>query len=100
MKFAKKVLIFLIILIAIFFITYLGIYLYAKFSDKLPINTANNYYLYDKDNNLYTMNDKWIKLDDMSDNIINATLSVEDKNFYKHHGFDFLRIIKAIVYQP
>lgn len=96
MKFAKKVLIFLIILIAIFFITYLGIYLYAKFSDKLPINTANNYYLYDKDNNLYTMNDKWIKLDDMSDNIINATLSVEDKNFYKHHGFDFLRIIKAM----
>ena len=49
MKFAKKVLIFLIILIAIFFITYLGIYLYAKFSDKLPINTANNYYLYDKE---------------------------------------------------
>lgn len=96
MKFAKKVLIFLIILIAIFFITYLGIYLYAKFSDNYPINTANNYYLYDKDNNLYTMNDKWIKLDDMSDNIINATLSVEDKNFYKHHGFDFLRIIKAM----
>lgn len=97
MKIAKRIIKFSLILIAFVFMVYIGVYLYAKFSDKLPINTANNFYLYDKDKNLYTgMNDDWVKLDDISDNIINATLSVEDKNFYKHHGFDFLRIIKAM----
>ena len=28
--------------------------------------------------------------------LINATISIEDKNFYKHIGFDYLRIIKAL----
>ena len=28
--------------------------------------------------------------------MIKTTLNTEDKNFYKHHGFDFLRILKAI----
>ncbi|HHW69267.1 MAG TPA: PBP1A family penicillin-binding protein [Tenericutes bacterium] len=32
----------------------------------------------------------------MSDDIINATISIEDKHFFKHQGFDFLRIIKAM----
>lgn len=97
MKFAKKIIKFSLISIVIVITAYIGVYLYAKFSDKLPINTANNFYLYDKDKNLYTgMNNEWVNLDNMSDYIINATLSVEDKNFYKHHGFDFLRIMKAM----
>ena len=33
----------------------------------------------------------------MNDNIINATISVEDKNFYKHWGFDYPRIAKALL---
>jgi membrane peptidoglycan carboxypeptidase len=28
--------------------------------------------------------------------LINAVISVEDKNFYYHHGFDYLRISKAL----
>ena len=26
-----------------------------------------------------------------------ATISIEDKNFYKHHGFDYARIIKSMI---
>ena len=29
--------------------------------------------------------------------MINATIDTEDKNFYRHLGFDYLRIIKAII---
>ena len=37
-----------------------------------------------------------MKLKDISPNLINATISIEDKNFYKHKGFDYLRIVKAM----
>lgn len=33
----------------------------------------------------------------MSPYIIDATISVEDKNFYNHSGFDYLRIMKAML---
>ena len=65
-------------------------------SPKLSINSANGYYLYDKDKNLFTgNNNEWINLDNISTDLINATLAIEDKNFYKHMGFDYLRIVKA-----
>ena len=37
-----------------------------------------------------------VKLDEMSPKLIEATLVVEDKNFYRHFGFDIKRIIKAV----
>ncbi|HLQ72186.1 MAG TPA: PBP1A family penicillin-binding protein [Bacillota bacterium] len=37
----------------------------------------------------------WLDLDDMPEHVINATLSIEDANFYKHHGFDLKRIAGA-----
>ncbi len=91
----KKKLI-IIISVILFFILFLSsIYIYAKICPKLPITGANGYHLYDENNKLYT-NDKNIKIKNISKDLINATISVEDKNFYKHHGFDFLRIIKAM----
>ena len=78
-------------------VIYIGLYTYAKLSSKLPITSANQFYLYDKDGHLYSgSNEEWINLDQMSDYIIEATIAVEDKNFYKHQGFDFLRIAKAM----
>lgn len=37
------------------------------------------------------------QLDKISDDLINATISTEDKYFYKHIGFDYLRIGKAAI---
>ena len=77
---------------------YIGIYIYAKASSKLAINSANGYYLYDKNNDLMTgNNNEWVKLKEISPYLINATISIEDKNFYKHKGFDYLRIGKAMI---
>lgn len=76
---------------------YCGILIYAKISPKLAIDSANGYYLYDSNNNLIEEGtNEWISLDEMSEHIINATIAIEDKNFYNHSGFDFLRIIKAM----
>ena len=96
-KYITRILIVLLSLITLAILFIIGLYIYAKISPKLAINSANGYYLYDKDNKLFNgNNDEWINLNNISPNLINATISIEDKNFYKHQGFDFLRIIKAM----
>ena len=97
-KKSKKWLFIIIGVILFFIILYFGIYLYARMQPKLPITGANGYHLYDINGDVYTASsDKTVSLDEISDDLINATISVEDKNFYKHQGFDFLRIIKAMM---
>ena len=87
-----------LVLLLLAFLGYVGIYTYAKFTPILPIDTANSYYLYDGENNLISNSNRneWVDLDDISPYLINATISIEDKNFYNHQGFDFLRILKAM----
>ena len=86
-------------IIICFVVTFICIgFLYVKFSPKVIINTANSMVLYDSNNeSLFKGSEskEWISLDDISDHLINATISTEDKHFYKHFGFDFLRILKA-----
>lgn len=78
-------------------VIYIGLYLIAFLYPKLYISKSNTYYMYDNKDNLYpNSGDDWISLDKISNNVINATIAIEDKNFYNHHGFDYLRIIKAI----
>lgn len=36
-----------------------------------------------------------VKLDDIPDYVKQATVAIEDKNFYQHEGFDIKRIVKA-----
>lgn len=93
----KKWLFIILGFILLFVFIYFGIYLYAKMQPKLPITGANGYHLYDINENIYTASsNKNVSLDDISDYLINATISTEDKNFYKHQGFDYLRILKAM----
>ncbi|MDF2700977.1 MAG: pbpG, partial [Haloplasmataceae bacterium] len=45
-------------------------------------------------------NDKshtYITLKDIAPNMIKAIISIEDQHFYDHSGFDYLRIIKAVI---
>lgn len=72
--------------------------IYAKLSPKLPIDSANGYYLYDSEGNrIEEGTNEWISLEEMSPYIIEATISIEDKKFYNHGGFDYLRILKAML---
>lgn len=77
-----------------------SIYAYAFITPKFKINTSDNITFYDKKGeNIFENNKdyKYVKLDNISDNVKNAIISVEDKNFYNHKGFDFLRILKAML---
>lgn len=81
----------------ILLLVYSSFYIVARLMSKLPIQSANSFYMYDKDNHLFEgMNEDWIPLSEISPNLINATISIEDKHFYSHVGFDYLRIIKAL----
>ncbi len=82
-----------------FVFVHILLYAIAYFNPKVEIKTANSFSFYDADDNLFfTGNDnkEWIKLEEISPNLINATLAIEDKYFYKHKGFDYLRILKAM----
>ena len=91
MKKFKKLIKILTVLTVIFMFTYFGVYFIASLTNKLDISMSNGYYLYDKDERLINgTSDQWIKLDNISDYLIDATIAIEDKNFYKHQGFDYL----------
>ena len=57
-------------------------------------------FIYDHEENLIYQgsgSNDWVSLEDISPYLVDAVISVEDKNFYSHHGFDFLRIGKAFL---
>ena len=96
MKILKKLIIFSIILISILGLTYVSLLVFVK-NNPIDIKINNSFYIYDNKNSLVnSVSDEWIKVDDISENLIQATLSIEDKNFYKHNGFDYLRILKSM----
>ena len=97
-KKTKKILKIVIIPIILFIFIHIAVYTYCFITPKLEINKSQSFYLYDTKNELVFNDDKsWISLEDISPYLINATIFTEDKYFYKHIGFDYLRIAKAIV---
>ena len=44
----------------------------------------------------------WVDLEDIPENMKNAFIAVEDKDFYKHHGVNFVRTFAAMIneYSP
>ena len=98
MKWVKKIFKVSIFLSILFVGFHFVLYVYCKITPKIEINKAQSYYLYDNQENLiFDDNDDWISLENISENLINATIYTEDKYFYNHIGFDYLRIGKALV---
>ena len=80
-------------------ISVISLYIYAYLSPKIVIKNANSIFIYDRDSNLVyhgSSTKKWVKLEEVSQDYINAVISIEDKNFYEHNGFDYPRIIAAL----
>lgn len=97
LKIAKKVGKILGIFLLIFVGAHVCLYIYCLFTPKPEINKSQSYYLFDKNDEPFLNKGKdWISLDEISDYVVSATLSTEDKFFYDHFGFDYLRIAKAI----
>ena len=69
-----------------------------ELDEKKLITTSDFISFYDSQNNLITISDKTAlneKLTVLNTNLQNAFIAIEDKNFFKHKGVDYKRIIKA-----
>ena len=76
---------------------YVFLHIVAYIMPSLDIKNISGIFYYDKNNNIFTGTTReWVKLENVSNNLINATIASEDKNFYNHDGFDYLRILKAL----
>ncbi len=89
MKLIKKILSlgFIIIIITIAFIGYRGYKMYKEAINKTPINEKINEIKKQKN---YT------PLENISKDVINAFLAVEDHRFYEHKGIDLISTTKAL----
>lgn len=99
MRLIRKLFKFISFMFIIGIIIIIGLYGYAYFSPKLDIKNANQFYIYDDKSELIYQgsgNNDWVSLDEISPEFIDAVLNTEDKNFYKHYGFDIPRIMKAM----
>lgn len=97
----------ILVLLGAFFITVLSVFIY--FSKDLPdpnrINARDvveSTKIYDRtgQNLLYEIHGEirrtMVSLDQVSDYVKLGTVAAEDKDFYKHHGFDIKGIIRAL----
>ena len=88
---------------------FLGIYSFTVIADTPKINPDNIYdylsessvLLDDQGNEIDSIyigdgNRTNIKYEEMPEDLINAVVAIEDKTFWKHHGFNFTRILGAI----
>lgn len=97
MKFFKKMGKLMLIFLGLFVVGNLAMFGYCLITPKIQISRNQSYYLYDNKDEMIFNNYSWVSLDEISPYLIDATLSTEDKHFYKHIGFDYLRIGKAII---
>lgn len=96
-KFLKKMTIFLVLSVVV---CYIGINVYAFIIPKLNITNNGTYYLFDNQDNLVyqgSSTSSWVNIEDIDNKLIDAVISIEDKKFYSHFGFDILRIGKAML---
>lgn len=92
-----------ILLLSILILVALTI-IFFKYSKKLnyTIPKKNTITILDKDNNFYfeinnANKQSYIEIDKISKNIINAIITIEDKNYYNHNGISLKRIGGALV---
>lgn len=75
---------------------------YAQIAGAPPLTVPKASIFLDSQNNhigdYYTEERRyWVSLDEISPYLADATIAVEDKDFYEHNGFDFSRIASALL---
>ncbi|WP_035351534.1 transglycosylase domain-containing protein [Fictibacillus gelatini] len=85
------------------FASFLGLLLAARMMGPPPILVPQTTIIHANDGSVIGevkpsgQNRYWVPLNKISPALVNATVAIEDKNFYSHHGFDFKRIAGAIL---
>jgi penicillin-binding protein 2D len=101
-KYLRAFIIISLIGLACMLIVFLGILGYAKILGAPPLAVPQSTLFFASDGTLIGESNSgqkryWVPLEEISPDLINATVSIEDKNFYEHNGFDYKRILGAIL---
>lgn len=91
METLKKIFIFFIaILLIVFSLSFTNsFYRYRSLEDKFPVEQIRN--------NLIKENENYVFYKDISKDLINATIAVEDRRFNERYGFDYIAFVRAML---
>ena len=84
----------------IMLLIFIGIITYAKILGPPPLTVPQSTLIYADDGSIIGESHSgqkryWVNLDEISPYLVDAAISIEDRNFYHHHGFDYKRIAGA-----
>lgn len=98
-KFLKVFSIILVLATITAFSLFFAIYYSAKLDKSEVITDKADITLYAADNKEITNENisRYVKYADISPNIINAFVALEDKRFFRHNGIDYYRSVGALV---
>ncbi|MGV3489672.1 MAG: transglycosylase domain-containing protein, partial [Tuberibacillus sp.] len=89
--------------VALCLLAFISIWTYAKILGPPPIKVPETTILYTANGKVFaeaehqSQNRFWVKLDKISKPLTEATVSIEDKRFFSHKGFDVRRIAGSAV---
>lgn len=101
-KYVRVLLIIAFVMLTLCLLLLLTIYMYAKTLGPPPLAVPQSTIYYAADGTVIGESNNgqkryWVELDNVSPHLIDATISIEDKRFYRHFGIDFKRIGGAII---
>ena len=99
-KYARFAVVGALLVTVLFLISVIGILAYAKIQGPPPLAVPQSTLIYGEDGSVIGESNTgekryWVGLKDISPALIEATISIEDKSFYQHYGFDLKRMAGA-----
>ncbi len=101
-KWMKSVLLVVIGAVSAVAVAFISLRIYAQIAGAPTLSVPKASIFLDSQNNqigdYYTGERRyWVSLDEISPYLTDATIAVEDKDFYQHSGFDYSRIAGAVL---
>jgi penicillin-binding protein 2D len=101
-KYLRAFIIITMIGLILALLLFIGILVYAKMLGAPALAVPQSTLFFANDGSLIGESNSgqkryWVPLDEISPDLTAATISIEDKNFYDHHGFDYKRIAGAVL---
>ncbi|MDF0726657.1 PBP1A family penicillin-binding protein [Cytobacillus sp. S13-E01] len=99
-KYLRALFIIGLILSIFLMLFFIGILSYAKTKGAPPLAVPQTTLFYASDGSIIGESHRgekryWVPLTDIAPAVIDATISIEDRNFFLHNGFDYKRIVAA-----
>ncbi|MDQ0271761.1 transglycosylase domain-containing protein [Cytobacillus purgationiresistens] len=101
-KYLRAFIIISLIGLALTILLIIGIFIYAKILGPPPLAVPQSTLYLSNDGTVIGESNNgekryWADITDISPHLTDATIAIEDKGFYEHHGFDYKRIGGAVL---